>query len=139
MNISALYPVHNQMLKPIETVKIFQTQPEQIFPAGAVIFEQGEKGQLMYGIIEGEVEMWVNGKFVETITKGDIFGQGALVHEDHLRTSTAKAKTDCQIACLDRTHFLFAVQQTPMFALEVMRSYSDRFRQLKQVFAKANL
>ena len=28
--------------------------------------------------------------------------------------------------------FLFAVQQTPMFALEIMRSYSDRIRKLRQ-------
>jgi CRP-like cAMP-binding protein len=85
----------------------------------------------MYGIISGEVEMYLKGKMVETIKAGDIFGQGALVHEDHQRASTAIAKTECQLAFLNREHFLFAVQQTPMFALEVMRSYSDRFRRLK--------
>ena len=42
-------------------------------------------------------------------------------------------ETDCKLAFLDRKHFLFAVQQTPMFALEVMRSYSDRHRRLKKV------
>ena len=60
-----------------------------------------------------------------------MFGQGALLHSDQIRSSTARAKTDCQIACLERRHFLFAVQETPMFALEVMRSYSDRLRRLK--------
>ena len=87
----------------------------------------------MYGIVEGQVEMLVNDKIVETIKQGDVLGQGALLHSDHLRTSTARAKTDCQIACLDQQHFLFAVQETPMFALEVMRSYSDRLRNLKSL------
>ena len=87
----------------------------------------------MYGIIEGEIEMYVDGKVIEVIKEGDIFGQGALVHEDHLRASTVIAKTDCKLAVLDREHFLFAVQQTPMFALEVMRSYSDRHRRLKLI------
>ena len=121
------------MLKPVETIKILQNNSHQIksFATGEVIFQQGTKGDLIYGIIEGEVEMLVNDKVVETIKQGDVFGQGALLHSDHLRTSTARAKTDCQIACLDQQHFLFAVQETPMFALEVMRSYSDRLRSLK--------
>ncbi len=46
-------------------------------------------------------------------------------------TSTAKAKTDCKIAILDQEHFLFDVQETSLFALEVMRSYSDLFRSFK--------
>ncbi|MGB5596486.1 MAG: cyclic nucleotide-binding domain-containing protein [Crocosphaera sp.] len=119
------------MLNPIDTVKLFESQPEQTFAPGDVIFRDGEKGKVMYGIIEGEVEMSINGKVIEVIKQGDVFGQGALVHEDYLRASTAVAKTPCKLAFLDREHFLFAVQQTPMFALEVMRSYSDRHRRLK--------
>ncbi len=120
------------MLQPVETVKILQNNSHvQSFSAGEIIFQQGTEGNLMYGIIEGEVEMLIDGKIVETIQAGDVFGQGALLHADHLRTSTARAKTDCQIASLDQKHFLFAVQETPMFALEVMRSYSDRCRRLK--------
>ncbi len=120
------------MLKPIETIKILQNSSNvQSFSAGETIFQQGTNGKVMYGIIEGEVEMLVDGKVIETIKQGDVFGQGALLHSDHLRTSTAKAKTDCKIAFLDQEHFLFAVQETPLFALEVMRSYSDRFRRLK--------
>ncbi len=120
------------MLKPVETVKILQNNSHiKSFRAGEIIFHQGTEGNVMYGIIDGEVEMLVNDKVVETIKQGDVFGQGALVHSDNLRTSTAKAKTDCQIACLDQQGFLFAVQETPMFALEVMRSYSDRLRHLK--------
>jgi CRP-like cAMP-binding protein len=125
--------LHNvQMLKPVETIKILQNNSHiQSFRAGEIIFQQGTEGKVMYGIIDGEVEMLVNDKIVETIKQGDVFGQGALVHRDHLRTSTARAKTDCQIALLDQEHFLFAVQETPLFALEVMRSYSDRLRGLK--------
>lgn len=121
------------MLQPIETVKLFESQPEQTFCAGEVIFKNGEQGNVMYGIIEGEVEMYIHGKVIEVIKKGDVFGQGALVHEDYLRASTAIAKTKCKLGILDREHFLFAVQQTPMFALEVLRSYSDRHRRLKSV------
>ena len=120
------------MIKPIETIKILQDSSNiESFAVGETIFHQGTKGNVMYGIIEGEIEMLVNDKAIEIIKEGDVFGQGALLHLDHLRTSTAKAKTNCKIAILDQSHFLFAVQETPLFALEVMRSYSDRFRRLK--------
>ncbi|MFM7440364.1 MAG: cyclic nucleotide-binding domain-containing protein, partial [Snowella sp.] len=62
----------------------------------------------------------------------DAFGERALVHETHHRFCTAIAKTDVKLASMDREHFLFAVQQTPIFALELMRSYSERFRKIKE-------
>ena len=121
------------MLSPVKTVEIFQTSPEpQSFKAGDVIFKAGDAESIMYGIVEGEIEISVNGKVLEKIEQGDIFGEGALVHADSKRASTATAKTDCKLAVMERDKFLFAVQQTPMFALEIMRSYSDRVRKLRQ-------
>ena len=120
------------MLEPAKTVELFQKQPgEQIFYPGDVIFEDGHKGDVMYGIIEGVVELFVNGQVIETIKTGDVFGEGALVHDEHTRASTAIAKTECKLAYLDQERFLFVVQETPMFALYVIRSYSDRLRRLK--------
>ena len=125
------------MLAPVKTIELFQKPPSpQTFPAGSLIFQVGERGELIYGIISGEVEISVNGQVVETIQSGDLFGEGAIVHLDHQRESTAIAKTDSLLAFLDREHFLFAVQQTPMFALEVIKSYSDRLRRLRQSFSE---
>jgi CRP-like cAMP-binding protein len=120
------------ILKPIETVKILQTNGKPAtFAAGETIFTEGQKAEVMYGLVEGEVNISVDGKLMETIEAGDVFGVGALIHPDLTRTSTATAKTNCQIFSLDREHFLFAVQETPLFALEVMKSFSDRLRQLR--------
>lgn len=132
-NVGVQAAVKIIVLNPVKTVEIYQVQSSpQTFRAGDIIFTVGEPGELMYGIIEGAVELWVNGKVAETIQQDDLFGEGALVHEDHQRYETAIAKTDCRLACLNRSHFLFAVQQTPMFGLEVIRSYSDRLRRLKE-------
>lgn len=122
------------MLQPAQTVAIFQQQSQPLkFAAGEVIFAEGDLGDVMYGIIEGNVEMVVNQKVVETIHQGDVFGEGALVQPEGTRASTAIAKTDCLLATLNKERFLFAVQQTPMFALEVMKSYSDRLRRMKHL------
>lgn len=121
------------MLTPDDTVRLFKSAPEQPVKAGEVIFHIGDEGMCMYGIVEGRVDMYLNDKLIETLETGDVFGEGALLHVDHRRSSTAIAKTDCILAPMDQSHFLFAVQQTPMFAIEVMRSYSDRFRHLKEL------
>ncbi|MEM8614803.1 MAG: cyclic nucleotide-binding domain-containing protein [Cyanobacteria bacterium P01_H01_bin.105] len=120
------------MLEPVRTIEIYQKPPSPMtLKAGDPIFKEGEPGDIIYGILTGEVELWINNTVVETIQQGDLFGEGALVHADHKRFETAIAKTDCLLTFLDRHHFLFVVQQTPLFALEVMRSYSDRLRALK--------
>ena len=120
------------VLNPTDTIKLLSSVPNPLtYAPGEVIFTEGYEGSVLYGIIEGEVALSVHGKPVEVLEAGDVFGQGALLHEEHRRESTAIAKTAVQLATLDREHFLFAVQQTPMFALEVLKSYSDRFRHLK--------
>ncbi|MEE3717911.1 cyclic nucleotide-binding domain-containing protein [Tumidithrix elongata RA019] len=124
------------MLDPVKTISIFQKTPDpKTFKAGETIFEAGQTGDAMYGIIEGEVNMVVNAKVIETLTKGKLFGEGALIHDDHKRASTAIAKTDCQLAYLPKLEFLFAVQETPEFALQVMRNYSDRLRQARETLS----
>jgi CRP/FNR family transcriptional regulator, cyclic AMP receptor protein len=68
------------MLQPIQVIELFMKSPDiQIFRAGETIFEVGALGEVMYGVIEGEVEMVVNGQVFETIEAGDVFGEGALV------------------------------------------------------------
>ena len=123
------------MLKPTKTVEIYQKSPSpQTFAPGEIIFQEGEKGYVMYGIISGEVEMFIGNKLVETIHEGDLFGEGAIIHEDNQRTSTAIAKTVTVLGFLTQNQFLFAIQETPIFAIQVMRSYSNRFRQLKELY-----
>jgi CRP/FNR family transcriptional regulator, cyclic AMP receptor protein len=122
------------MLDATETIRIFQKQdaPHRM-TAGEVIYSEGEPGKMMYGILEGEVDLCVDDKVCETLKAGDVFGIRALIYEDALRDATAIAKTDGQLVFLDRQRFYFAVQEIPMFALNVMRNYSDRLRYLKQM------
>ncbi|NJL47014.1 MAG: cyclic nucleotide-binding domain-containing protein [Leptolyngbyaceae cyanobacterium SM2_5_2] len=120
------------MLQPTQVIELFMTSPDiKTFTAGATIFEEGATGEVMYGVIEGEVDLLVNGTVFETITAGDVFGEGALVQIPPTRASTAVAKTDCKLAAVNEAHFKFLVQETPLFALEVIRSLSTRLRAAK--------
>ena len=103
----------------------------QTFAAGQTIFEQGQQGDLMYVVKEGEVELLVNGTAVETLDAGDMFGEMALI-EKLPRSATARAKTDCQVVPINEKRFTLLVPQTPYFALTVMRTMSERLRRMDQ-------
>jgi CRP-like cAMP-binding protein len=97
------------------------------FHADDIIFSEGAPGDVMYVVLEGEVDVLVNQKLVDVITPGNIFGEMALIDESS-RSATAKAKTGCKLALVDQKMFLYMVQQTPYFSLEVMRVLADRLR-----------
>jgi len=118
------------------TVELFSTVPDYLeYRAGEIIFEAGDVGTMMYGIVEGTVELQINGRVVEVIDAGDVFGEGALVQPNHLRASTAIAQTPCKLAAIDETRLKFLIENTPNFALGVMRSFSDRLRHFKKSIA----
>ncbi len=119
------------------TIKLYHTDTEPLhYRKGDVIFDAGEEGDEMYAILEGSVGLWVDGQLAEVIQAGDVFGEGALVQISHTRGSRAIAQTDCQLLSLNQSRFLFVCQSTPMFAIEVMRSFSTRLRTLKQKIAQ---
>lgn len=95
--------------------------------AGAVIFNEGDKGAEMFGIIDGEVELRAKNGVLGRLGPEDIFGELALI-DDSPRSLTAVAVSDTTLATIDRHRFLFLVQETPMFALNVMSVMAARLR-----------
>lgn len=109
------------------TIDLFRNEPAVTFDAGAVIFREGEAADAMYAIQEGEVELRLGEVPLESLGAGAIFGEMALV--DHFaRSATAVARTRCQIVVVPERRFLLLVQQTPFFALQVMRVMAERLR-----------
>jgi CRP/FNR family transcriptional regulator, cyclic AMP receptor protein len=99
---------------------------------GDLIFRSGEAGDCMFGLLEGTVQLSWNGDTGhEEIKAGDVFGAGALVTPDHRRYGNARALTPCRLLVMNREKFLFAVQESPMFAIELLGSIDHRLRQLK--------
>ncbi|HXQ19942.1 MAG TPA: cyclic nucleotide-binding domain-containing protein [Acidimicrobiales bacterium] len=96
-------------------------------PADTVVFSEGDSGEEMYGIIEGEIQLRIADRVIANLGVDDVFGEMALV-DSSPRSATAVATSDTQLAVIDRHKFLFLVQETPMFALSVMSAMADRFR-----------
>jgi CRP-like cAMP-binding protein len=101
------------------------------FSAGSVIFAEGQKRDSMYVVKSGEVELKVRDKPVEVVGQDGFFGEMALVDQAP-RSATAVAKTDCIVIPISEKHFLFMVEETPFFALIVMRTLTTRLRRMDE-------
>jgi CRP-like cAMP-binding protein len=99
---------------------------------GDVIFNNGEPGDKLYGVVSGEVQLNWGDNGVEMIGPGSSFGAGALVDPEHRRFGTAVAVRDSKLLEMNREEFLFAMQELPMFSLEMMHDLEQRLQRLKE-------
>jgi CRP/FNR family transcriptional regulator, cyclic AMP receptor protein len=114
------------------TIHLFKHSTDyEIYPAGKSIFKEGDIGDYMYVVQEGEVEIIHNGKVFETLSEGGILGEMALI-DNSRRSASAVAKSDCKLVPVDVKKFTVLVQQTPYFALQVMQVMAHRIRRLSE-------
>ena len=119
------------------TIDLFKNAQEfTIVAAGQAIFEKGDVADHMYAIVEGEVDILVDGKFLDSTGAGGIIGEMAMI-ESTPRKASAIAKTDCKLVAIDEHRFMFLIQQTPNFALNVMKIMVERIRKLNALVLSA--
>jgi CRP-like cAMP-binding protein len=108
-------------------LNLFRDKEAESFAAGQKVFTAGDPGDAMYIVIEGEVEIFDGSILLETAEKGSIVGELALI-DDEPRSASAIAKTACRLVAVDRKRFQYMTQETPLFALSVMKVLADRLR-----------
>jgi len=98
---------------------------------GDIIFREGEIGGKLYSVVSGEVQLSWGNDGVEIIEPGSSFGVGALVDPEHRRFGTAVALCDTELLEMNRAEFLFALQELPMFSLEMLHDLEQRLQKIK--------
>ena len=101
----------------------------QKFQAGTTVFAEGTSGDVMYVVLEGELEIRAGGTLIEVAKPGDVVGEMALI-DTKARSATVVAKSDCRLVPINERRFLILVHETPIFALLVMRTLADRLRRI---------
>jgi CRP/FNR family cyclic AMP-dependent transcriptional regulator len=105
--------------------------------AGRSLFRAGDAGNIMYVLMNGRAVVTVGDIIVEYAAPGAILGELALI-EQVPRSATVTAVTDCQFVPIDARRFQFLVQQTPHFALQVMKIMADRLREMDRLLLEAS-
>jgi CRP/FNR family cyclic AMP-dependent transcriptional regulator len=101
------------------------------FKAGEIIFKEGDRGDEMFVIQSGQVEIRRGNRVLETLVEKNIFGEMALI-DDGPRSASAVAATDVSLVPVGEKQFLFLVSETPYFALNVMRTLVRRLRTMNE-------
>src|SRR3954471_21287867 len=130
-------PANSQFYNPLVASKLFQASgKEERFNAGAQLFAEADKAKgglftkgsnRMYYIAEGEVALTINGKPLDTVKKGEIVGEMALISE-RPRSATATAKSEVLAYSFNSAELQAALSKTPEFALMLMSVMFDRIR-----------
>lgn len=114
-------------LTPDERALFFSEEGRVYLPAGSLIMREGEPGDEMFVVLEGELTVSLQGKRIDSLGPGMILGEMAMI-DDRPRSATATAVTDCSLIRLDRAGFRNLVSRSPEFALRVMNIMSVRTR-----------
>jgi CRP/FNR family cyclic AMP-dependent transcriptional regulator len=96
-------------------------------PAKKVIMKEGDKGMFAYLVLEGAVAISIEGKIVEKVGPGGIFGEMALVNQKS-RVATAIADTECSLLQINRNELMELVKTKPGFAMSLLRALAHRLR-----------
>jgi CRP/FNR family cyclic AMP-dependent transcriptional regulator len=100
--------------------------------AGTVVFAAGEPGGEFFIIESGTVSVRLGERTIETLGRGEIFGEMALV-DAKPRSATIVAETDCVLVPISEKQFVLMVREAPYFALSVMRVLAQRLRAANSV------
>ncbi|MCB1230631.1 MAG: cyclic nucleotide-binding domain-containing protein [Verrucomicrobiae bacterium] len=112
---------------------LFHNEPNpRCYLAGETVIQAGEPHKEMLVLLDGEAEVLVGDRVVETEKPGSLFGEMALLGTREAR-ATVRARTDISVAVVDERRFLFLVQQHPTFAIELMRLMADRLENMNRL------
>ena len=111
----------------------------KLYHNGDYIIRQGETGDCMYVIQDGEVEILAR-QGEQTVRlavrgKGEIIGEMA-IFEKEVRSADVRALGDARVLTVDRRNLLSRVHEDPSFAYRLIQTMSNRIRKLSEEVAR---
>lgn len=94
---------------------------------GAVLMEQGEVGREAFLVVDGEVQIIVNGHVVGTAGRGSVLGEMALL-DLRPRSATLVALTDVELISYGSKQFRKILDDMPADARARLEERDERFR-----------
>jgi CRP-like cAMP-binding protein len=105
----------------------------RFYQAGEIVTRQGDVGDCMYVVQDGEVEILVEENGVEvvlrTARRNEVLGEMA-IFERQPRSATIRAKGRSRILTLDKRNFLRRINEDPSLAFRMIETMSRRVRDL---------
>lgn len=99
---------------------------------GSVVFKQGLHGSYFYIIKEGKLDLYIDEKYIKTISAGESIGELALIHSTE-RSGTVIASTKVLVWCLERKNFRKIVDVINKLNYEENRQFLSSIKMLNAI------
>ncbi len=128
-------------LSPEDLEKIAEVAVEQLFPSKSFICHEGEKGDALFIIVHGDVNVLKktgNDQTVLAVRKdGEFVGEMAILELPSIRSATLEAATEVRMLVLDGDAFKAILRDRPEVAISVLEHMSRRVRDLNELVGSA--
>lgn len=136
-NIDGLLLVEKVLI--LKSVSIFKDTPEHIladlaplmeeeeFEQNSIIFKEGDIGDSMFIIHEGEVKIHKGNTDLAVLKEKEVFGELALLDAE-VRSATATANTDCVLFRIEQEPFYELIDNRPEVARGFIKILCQRLR-----------
>jgi CRP/FNR family cyclic AMP-dependent transcriptional regulator len=104
---------------------VAQIADEIDLPAGKEMATEGDRGREFFVLLEGEAEVTKAGQPINTMRKGDFFGEIALVTKMP-RTASVTAKTDVEVLVITERDFGALLKRSPEIGRQVAEALAER-------------
>ena len=102
---------------------------EVLFPTGAPIVEEGNLGETLFVVLEGQAKVVRGGKVRTRLVPGDFFGEVSVL-DGGPRTASVVAETPVAALRLFRRTVLELMESEPQFALALLEGIARRIREI---------
>jgi CRP-like cAMP-binding protein len=119
-------------LSPADLENLSRAVTTHTFQAGEALFNEGDEGDTLYMIRQGQINLFRRDQSGEerllgTCGVGDVVGELALL-DGYPRSAQARAADHVVALRLRREHFMMFIQSRPQVMIAVLRFLADRVR-----------
>src|SRR5262245_27273158 len=113
-------------LPPEELDALAATLQETTYPAGTILFHEGEYGDRFYMVLDGWIEIIKalgtdDERLISVRGAGEFVGEMSLLNGDGLRTASVRVRSAARALELTRDEFDRLLRRHPMMAYEMLR------------------
>jgi CRP-like cAMP-binding protein len=121
-------------LLPGELADMAASLQETCYPAGAVLFREGDYGDRFYIVLDGRIAIVKalgsdDERLLGLRGAGEFVGEMSLLSQDGLRTASVRIEVDARVLELTRADFDALLHRYPLLAYEMLRVLSIRLRE----------
>lgn len=104
-----------------------ENMQNKYFPAGHIVFQEGDTGNHMYFLNSGTCEVSTKDGFRHILKHGDTFGEGGLINENGKRSATIRTVTPVHAIQIDRECFQkYLLGSSSALALKIKERVNKR-------------